>query len=144
MKRFALLASAALLFSISSCKKDDNNPECATTQTSMAGTYKIISASTSIDNGTPIDEPACLLDNQVVLNADGTSMVNYLGEKCDDNEPTQDSGTWSYTNEGFKLGEDLYKLESFDCKRLVFSDTYTEGGHTYYEKTVLERITLVP
>ncbi len=124
MKRL-ILALCILGLASASCKKKDDKDGCDITQASVAGTYKVSSLKYGGVEFYPASFEACELDDEIVLNADGTYSYNDVGVTCDGDA----TGTWNIT--GNKMSFDLYTsseltVDSYDCTTLKASGS--EGG----------------
>ena len=115
-----------------SCHKNDNEdttPTCTISMRDMAGTYMITKIEAQLPTGSTdvtnvILADACMKDNTVVLNEDGTAKYEDKGVVCD---PTATStGTWSLSGQQMNLSITQSPINlttatvsSYDCKTLV-------------------------
>jgi hypothetical protein len=131
-KVIVALFSLSILFV--SCKKEDNN--CAKTQATIAGTYKVVKLEEgfpgNLQDVTLDDIDPCELDNRLELRADGTSSYTDEGVVCTPN--VSEDGNWRVnTNGTITFADGALDLEdativSFDCKNLVLENTETING----------------
>jgi len=131
-KIFIAFSCLALLFT--SCKKDkDENP--AVTTENIAGTYTL--GTVTIKTGAAAEEDytnayydeACKRDDRIVLNANGTSVYDDAGVKCD--PAGDDTGTWALTSNNTRINfdsTDELSILSFDGRVLKISETDNSTG----------------
>jgi hypothetical protein len=62
---------------------------------------------------------ACEIDDNLILNADGTYQYLDAGIIC--SPAGNDAGTWSVNGNTLETDGDLANIESFDCKNLVLT-----------------------
>lgn len=134
-----------ILLGISCQKNDDsdnNTQDCSVTMSNLAGTYVItkleaqtLGSSDYTDVTNVILADACMKDNSIVLNTDGTAKYDDKGVACDPSETS--TGTWSLSGQQMTITLDQSPLDvsnatvnSYDCKTLVIlanSDTPLPG-----------------
>lgn len=129
-----------------SCQKDDKNDnntqDCSVTMNNLTGTYVItkleaqtLGSSDYNDVTGVVLADACMKDNTVILNSDGTAKYDDKGVTCDPSETS--TGTWSLSGQQMTITLDQSPLNvsnatvnSYDCKTLVIlanSDTPLPG-----------------
>ena len=123
----------ALTLLATACKKDKDAP--AVTKENIAGTYKLLTVSASLNGSAPFDaddREDCEKDDLYKLNLDDTFDYVDAGSVCD---PAGDfSADWTLTGNELSSGEftDLNgTVTSFDGTNLEVTLTGTEGDMTY-------------
>jgi hypothetical protein len=122
MKNF--YPAVIMLAFLFSCSKP--NDDCTTSTASIAGTYKTTSITYRANATAPevdyysISMPeACEIDDNLILNADGTYQYLDAGIIC--SPAGNDAGTWSVNGNTLETDGDLANIESFDCNNLVLT-----------------------
>ena len=123
MKKLLFLLVTPLTFI--SCDKDKDE-DCALSQASVAGTYRVTSIKyKSSASGPEMDyynfvfTEACEKDDTYTLNANGTFSFNDAGTKC--TPPNDYTGTWSLSGNTIVIDGDAGNVDSFNCNTLVVS-----------------------
>lgn len=129
MKKIIFFSSLLTLL-LSACSKSDN---CKITMAGIAGSYKLTSAKYKASSSSPevdylpvLAPEECERDNTIVLNANGTTSTIDSGIECDPPSDEEFGTTWSLDGDYLEfedLDEGPYKIESFNCKQLVLSNT---------------------
>ena len=146
MKRtaFAALPLMMLIISLatlSSCKKDKDEPVVASLQT-VSGSYKM--GAFTYKYGTDPEEDmlllfdACERDDVPTLKTDKTYISNDVGVVC--TPPGDYTGDWDVPNSTtFVLDSEQWVIDSFDGKVLKISQSYTSGGVTEVWKITMNK-----
>jgi hypothetical protein len=140
---FAMLIAASFV----ACKKDSTPaPTCTLTETSIQATYKIESYKDASNNDLFIAFPACIKDDTYQFAADGAFNFTDAGTVCTAVPPGPNQNSWALTTNNTILSLDIqnsnfpepiagdFKVESFDCTRLVVS--ITPGFNTIGKETI--------
>ncbi len=135
MKKILLFALAAVTI-IPACKKDTTNPDdgkCKVSTTTLIGTYQLTSLTLQKNNGAITQVPAevCQGDDTYTLSANGSYKADDGNLVCTNS--INATGLWEYANNELTLNLVKYKLDSFDCKKLIISRTYTSGADNFKE-----------
>jgi hypothetical protein len=155
MKKVTILL--ALVVSLGSCKKDDdNNPVTpAVNSTLTSGNWKLASSTSVIEYPAPIGPQtanlydmmqACQKDNLSKFNTDKTVTMDEGATKCNASDPqTQTAGTWNLTNndtkfdfayQGTTINADVLTLNSttFTIRYVTVASGITSTTTTSYTR----------
>jgi hypothetical protein len=126
MKR--VIISLIAVSTMFSCKKSESvdTPQCPVNTTTVAGTYTLESVSyKSAPDAASEDYFAtladCQKDDTYTFAADGSINLNDVGVNC--GLPPSPAESWAIEDNAtnFRLADNLYLIESFDCTKLVIS-----------------------
>jgi hypothetical protein len=140
---FAMLVAASFV----ACKKDSTpTPTCTATENSILATYKIESYKDASGTDLFIAFPACIKDDTYEFAANGVLIFTDAGTACAAIPPGPNQNSWALTTNNTILSLDIqnsnfpepiagdFKVESFDCTRLVVS--ITPGFNTIGKETI--------
>jgi hypothetical protein len=126
MKR--ALISLTFVVALFSCKKTETaaTQTCPVNNTTVPGTYKLDavtykSAAGAADEDYFATLPDCQKDDTYTFGTDGTITLNDVGVNCF--LPPSPTESWGLEDNAtnFRISDNLYLIESFDCTKLVIS-----------------------
>lgn len=136
MKR--LLFVSAIIVSLFSCSKKDDENTCELNATNVAGSYKTTTIKYKANASAPeqdfynyFNSDVCDRDDYVTYNTDGTYKIVDAGEVC---FPSNNAiGTWSLTGNTLTMDNSASTVESFDCKTLTVKavNVFVSGDMLY-------------
>lgn len=135
---WVLGALCCFLITVSSCKKDKDDPKDLLTSPSCWKTVKTESRSTTTEAWTD-DTETCSTDDCTKFNSDGTTSFDEGATKCDPTDPqtltgsfvlSEDGKTITITESGFSLPATVEELTS---KKLVITVTFLGQSRTTFE-----------
>lgn len=121
---FALLVAT----SICGCTKSEKSATTEISMQSLAGNYKITSATVNGIDILSVYLPPCQADDIYTLNADGTYTIADAGAACTPSSAT--SGTWVLSGSQIKIGTQIFTLVSFDGAKITATSSVTQAGTT--------------
>ena len=131
-KIFLFIVICACIFS--SCKKKDDDKNCALTEANLTGSYKITSVTYKASASSPeqdysdqfFDEP-CQKDDILTIKSDHTYTYSDAGTVC--SPSNDDAGDWSLSGNILSIDGDPAALENFNCSGFaaVGSDAIITG-----------------
>ena len=143
-----LLITLVFLCLLFSCKKADKTiANCTKTMDAIAGTYSLLKLEIQGMENTAFDDisgnlQACELDDKLVLNPNGTTVRQFLGNGC--MSPLIASGNWSISADNKMTindhlsGSDISNADitTFDCSTLVLTGTKPGALNVRYRLTL--------
>lgn len=135
---WALGAFCCVLFTVSSCKKDKDDPKDLLTSPSCWKTVKSESRINTTDPWTD-DTESCSTDDCTKFNADGTTSIDEGATKCDPGDPQTVSGTFELSEDGktITITESGFTLpatvEELTSKKLVLTVSFFGQARTTFE-----------
>lgn len=143
------------LVTISSCKKDDDDPQSKTETISGKNFYiKSMKIDPAVDMmGVPVTDlyslmPDCTKDDFTKFNDNGTFVSDEGATKCEPSDPQTTNGLWEFLNDETQIKmvsdneTDIYNINELTSSLLKISysqtDDYGEGEKLYNYTLELE------
>ncbi|MCX8019331.1 MAG: lipocalin family protein [Chitinophagaceae bacterium] len=135
MKNISLFLLTLFLIGISSCKKDKQKSK---TELLVQASWKLSNVKAN-GNDVTSSIPACLRDNILTFEANGSGNVNEGPTKCNASDPNTYSITWSFRNGETQIqinpaiipgGSDIFSLDKLTETELVLSQNVQTGAST--------------
>ncbi len=123
MKKLIYFLAAVIIFS---CNKDDDNNPPAITMESLAGDYKITSATVNGTDVLSIYLASCQQDDVYTLNADGTYKITDAGTTC--TPPSDTTGTWTLSGNQITIGTQQFTVVNFNGSTIEATTPVTQSG----------------
>lgn len=130
MKRLFLFIPVALVICLAGCKKDEG---CAMNSTNIVGTYKLSGATYKASSTSPTINvfelwDACMRDNTITINGNGTYAATDAGVVCSTDD-FGGTGIWTIENGKLYIDEEFTNVSAFSCSGMTFkiANTETEG-----------------
>ncbi len=123
MKKLIYFLAAVIIFS---CNKDDDNNPPAITMESLAGDYKITSATIAGTDILDIYLKACQKDDVYTLNADGTYEITDAGTTCI--PPSDTTGTWTLSGNDITIGTQQFTVVNFNGSTIEATTIADQNG----------------